>query len=241
MKKALIVGYGFVGKATEYFLTKYCSLQPEIYDPYLNMTHLENEEWDFVFLCVPTNPKDGRLDVSILHEVYGKFAGEQIIRSTIGPDQVDEFENPTMWPEFLREANWKDDVDNPQVNPIVGGGGEFGYWLQFHALQDRMDVTRVEPKVASAFKLTRNAFLAAKVEFANITYDTVSKCGVKYNAIKQLLKLDKAIGGSHWEVPGPDGKRGFGGKCFPKDLSHFHSIVESPVTDTILSENKKRR
>ena len=61
MKKALIVGYGFVGKATEYFLTKYCSLQPEIYDPYLNMTHLENEEWDFVFLCVPTNPKDGRL------------------------------------------------------------------------------------------------------------------------------------------------------------------------------------
>ena len=30
---------------------------------------------------------------------------------------------------------------------------------------------------------------------------------------------DKRIGGSHLSVPGPDGDLGFGGHCFPKDLS----------------------
>ena len=30
---------------------------------------------------------------------------------------------------------------------------------------------------------------------------------------------DGRIGNSHLEVPGHDGSRGFGGKCFPKDLN----------------------
>ena len=29
------------------------------------------------------------------------------------------------------------------------------------------------------------------------------------------------LGSTHWRVPGPDGKKGFGGACFPKDLSAF--------------------
>ena len=31
--------------------------------------------------------------------------------------------------------------------------------------------------------------------------------------------LDKRIANSHLNVPGPDGDLGFGGHCFPKDLS----------------------
>ena len=37
--------------------------------------------------------------------------------------------------------------------------------------------------------------------------------------MRHLVAQDKRIGHSHTYVPGPDGKRGFGGTCFPKDVS----------------------
>ena len=35
----------------------------------------------------------------------------------------------------------------------------------------------------------------------------------------ETVSLDKRIGDSHMNVPGHDGKKGFGGACFPKDIS----------------------
>ncbi len=35
------------------------------------------------------------------------------------------------------------------------------------------------------------------------------------------------MGDSHLNVPGPDGKLGFGGSCFPKDISAFMSFAKS--------------
>ena len=34
-----------------------------------------------------------------------------------------------------------------------------------------------------------------------------------------MLASDPRIGKSHMQVPGPDGKKGFGGHCFPKDTN----------------------
>ena len=97
-KKTLIVGFGFVGRATQYFLEKYCNTEAEIVDPNVMLPMLKNDKWDYVFLCVPTNPgKDGKLDLSILKEVFNKYDGEQIIRSTVGPDQVSEFKGATFF------------------------------------------------------------------------------------------------------------------------------------------------
>ena len=46
---------------------------------------------------------------------------------------------------------------------------------------------------------------------------------------------DGRIGNSHLEVPGHDGSRGFGGKCFPKDLNAFIcKIQEVGVDPTVL-------
>jgi UDP-glucose 6-dehydrogenase len=42
------------------------------------------------------------------------------------------------------------------------------------------------------------------------------------------------VGKTHWDVPGPDGDFGFGGKCFPKDTNHFASLApDTPLLDTI--------
>ena len=37
---------------------------------------------------------------------------------------------------------------------------------------------------------------------------------------------DGRVGDSHLQVPGPDGKRGFGGSCFPKDINAFISFSD---------------
>ena len=39
------------------------------------------------------------------------------------------------------------------------------------------------------------------------------------HTVVEYSVLDKRIGNSHLNVPGPDGDLGFGGHCFPKDLS----------------------
>ena len=47
---------------------------------------------------------------------------------------------------------------------------------------------------------------------------------------------DGRIGRSHWQVPGHDGKLGFGGSCFPKDLNGFMHFAKSIGVDPTVSE-----
>ncbi len=37
----------------------------------------------------------------------------------------------------------------------------------------------------------------------------------------EILSIDKRIGNSHMNVPGHDGRLGYGGACFPKDARAF--------------------
>ena len=57
--------------------------------------------------------------------------------------------------------------------------------------------------------------------------DYSEKCGADWDvAIKGFL-MDSRIGQSHYQVPGPDGKLGFGGHCLPKDINALKSFGES--------------
>jgi UDPglucose 6-dehydrogenase len=42
---------------------------------------------------------------------------------------------------------------------------------------------------------------------------------VDYEKVVQYALYDERLGKSHWSVPGPDNKLGFGGSCFPKDIN----------------------
>ena len=72
---------------------------------------------------------------------------------------------------------------------------------------------------ASLAKYTINSFLATKVSFMNEIYQLAQAIGADYNHVAKMVSLDKRIGNSHLQVPGPDGSFGFGGMCFPKDTS----------------------
>lgn len=237
MKRALVVGCGFVGKATCAFLETFDDLEIYIHDPYLEYPSIidEDEEFDFVFLCLPTDLKSGVLDISTLIKMYGVWKGEQIIRSTIGPDQVNDFDNPTMFPEFLREVGWEKDVKQPQVEHVLGyhHASKFAYFLQ----ENGTDATLVTPEEAAMFKISRNAFLSMKVMYANILNKKCRQMDINYKKVKSLLQrnLDPT---THFDVPGTDGQYGFGGKCLPKDTTHYMNLDEDPMFTTILDLNK---
>ena len=239
--KVLIVGYGFVGKATEYLLTK-VGAEISVYDPPLGFDSA-NSEVDYVFLCVPTPLKGDKLDTTILEEVYQQFNNKQVvIRSTIGPDQVEKFPDAIIMPEFLRERSWKEDVDNPNLPLVIGFPGEVheGFVSTFNNVKTP---TVLGAKGASMFKLARNASLAMRVALANDFYEICQKHGIQYNEVANLLQTDIWLGGTHWQVPGPDGELGFGGNCFPKDLTHIANLCYNTYNPmaTALTQNKLRR
>ena len=58
--------------------------------------------------------------------------------------------------------------------------------------------------------------------------------------------VDARIGIGHTQVPGPDGKFGYGGACFPKDVSAIISLakehnVELSVLESVVAKNDKIR
>ena len=55
----------------------------------------------------------------------------------------------------------------------------------------------------------------------NEFYRFAKKLGVNWEEALNGFVADQRIGDSHLDVPGPDGKLGFGGACFPKDINAF--------------------
>jgi len=86
-----------------------------------------------------------------------------------------------------------------------------------------------------------------KVGFCNEIYRySMAFCGDNsiYDEMCDLIKEDKRIGGSHMKVPGPDGKFGFGGTCFPKDIHSLfyemqHYDIDAPITSAVIKRNEQ--
>ena len=61
-----------------------------------------------------------------------------------------------------------------------------------------------------------------------------------------MISADKRIGDSHMQVPGHDGRLGFGGACLPKDSKAFSLYSETKHADlhvlkTAINTNNKIR
>ena len=84
-------------------------------------------------------------------------------------------------------------------------------------------------------KYFKNCYLATKVSFANEIKIICDKVGIDYDKVTEYATLDERLGHSHWSVPGPDGKLGFGGSCFPKDINALiHLGLELDMTPEVL-------
>ena len=73
-------------------------------------------------------------------------------------------------------------------------------------------------------------------------YDSIEKFGCNFPTVANAIGKDKRIGVGHTRVPGYDGKRGFGGACFPKDTLAFTKFDENlTLIEKCVSINNKYR
>ena len=62
--------------------------------------------------------------------------------------------------------------------------------------------------------------------------------GADWDAVIEGFVRDGRVGHSHTNVPGPDGKMGFGGSCFPKDVQAL--IDDLNLNLNVLKEHGKQ-
>jgi UDPglucose 6-dehydrogenase len=233
-----IVGQGFVGNAVNAGMSRGFPIKTyDVIPEKSNVSSLEElcQTSDVVFVCLPTPmKKSGECDLSIVDGVLNQinsFGSKKmvILKSTVPPGSCDrlqeKYDNIDLMfnPEFLTEANAVNDFIN-QDRIIVGGRNKESL-LQvrdmFKRMFDSVPIMITDCKSAEMVKYITNCFLSVKVTFANQIYDLCKSSDVNYSDAIKLATLDKRLGYSHWMVPGPDGDRGYGGHCFPKDMSAF--------------------
>ena len=75
----------------------------------------------------------------------------------------------------------------------------------------------------------------------NAIFDVAKEMKIDYNGLIKILAKHPWMGTHHFEVPGPDGKRGFGGPCFPKDVKAFTEKYNIKLLDEVLKLNLEYR
>lgn len=240
-----IVGFGIVGQAVEY---GFRGEDIHIYDKFKDYLTLPEvcKKSEFIFVAVPTPimENESGIDLSIVEQVVDEIAKEVggtdkivILKSTIVPGTTAGFEkkypnvNFCFNPEFLTEANFLEDFVKSD-RCVVGSSNDLTsrrvislYLKHF----PHMPMFQTDPTTAEMVKYMANCYLASKVIFANEMFDICEKLGIKYEEVKKLVVADHRIFDSHLDVTTA---RGFGGKCFPKDLLALRAMAKAKGVDT---------
>lgn len=192
---------------------------------------------EVVFITVGTPPKkngDGEADLSSVLEVaenIGKNLGshytvvsckstvpvgtnrkiEQLITRVKAKNT--EFDTASC-PEFLREGSALSDTFNPD-RIIIGSDSKKAIEM-IQKLHEPLSGERVVVGLESAevIKYASNSFLATKISFANLIAFLCEKTGANVEEVLDGVGLDARIGRTFLN-PGV----GYGGSCFPKDVS----------------------
>jgi len=227
-----IIGQGFVGNAIYQKFRNYFRVATfDLDETKRNTDTLDRvvKLSDVVFVCVPTPMKrvDGSCDISIVESVLEELNG---VGNTI-----------VFNPEFLTEANAVQDFEN-QSKIILGGPREATTKLKqiYRLVFPTTPIIKTGSTHAEMVKYLTNTFLATKVAFANEIYQICDKLSLDYDKVVEYATYDERLGKSHWSVPGPDGDFGFGGHCFPKDLSAMLRLTEMlNTTNNVLSATEQ--
>ena len=85
---------------------------------------------------------------------------------------------------------------------------------------------KIENKCLFFFQYFNNVILSVKVSIANEMKLIWESAGENWETALAGFVADSRVADSHLNVPGPDGKWGFGGSCFPKDLNAFIAFAD---------------
>ena len=238
-----VIGQGFVGTAVREGLKNYHKI--DTFDLDKSKSTCRNIEdlvaaSDIIFVCVPTPmKKDGSCDTSIVESVVDEIDDVDItdkivaIKSTIPPGTTNRLNKKCknisviFNPEFLTEANFIDDFKN-QNRIIIGGERPSTTILRqvYSLVFPNTPIIKTGSITAEMVKYFTNTFLTTKVSFANEMKMICDRLNIDYDKVVEYSTYDERLGKSHWAVPGPDGKLGFGGSCFPKDINALINVCK---------------
>lgn len=259
--KILLIGFGFVGKAT--YLLNNKTIETYVYDIDKNLCIPKDivlndilEKVDLVFISLPTPTNiDGSCYTGLINDLLNNIHHEFIIiRSTIPIGYCDS-KKVFFMPEFLTEQNWKYDfINNKHWLFGIYDGCNDNKSLEFKNKINKLFNTAYDNKCINfnnisfgknkemeLTKLIRNTFLSTKIAYFNEIYDLTQKLNIDYNTVIEFVKYDERIGNSHMLCPGHDAKRGYGGTCFPKDtLSLYNQLIQNNINSFILQSSLDR-
>jgi len=199
------------------------------------------EKSDVIFIAVPTPPQpDGSVDLSYIERVArdiaaamtsykivvdkstvpvktGEKVAETIKRYCAAKVEFDVVSNP----EFLREGFAVGDLMKP--DRIVIGVASPRPAAAMKEIYTPFNAPIIVTDINSAelIKHAANSFLALKISYINAIANVCEAAGANVQEVAQGIGLDERIGRRFLNAG-----IGFGGSCFPKDLSAFIKISE---------------
>lgn len=261
-----VIGCGFLGSAISFGFSNYANIK--IYDKYKEFDSFEDtvKHADILFFCLPTPfyaDDNGRQDLSTLegsikdvHDFVKEGSNKiAVIKSTVLPGTNREFQKkyPKLKfvsnPEFLSAASAKTDFVCAARNIL---GGEFEDIdrvdaLYKHRFGNSLLTFKTTWEGAELAKYMSNLFFCTKISFFNYVHSVCEKMDLEYDGVRDMIVSDSRVGRSHDRVPGADGKFGFSGACFPKDLMAFLNFsrdeleLEPKLLQTVWDMNLEAR
>ena len=241
-----VVGYGFVGKA----VVNGFNCENIVCDPKHNDVTIDQVVQArpvAIFVCVPTPLDDGDTNsMSCVVDVVTKikqhgYSGIIIVKSTVLPGILGD--DVVCNPEFLSRDSA--DVDFQQPSLLVFGGDQsqsaHDVYKQYSLVKPRGPVIHTDNNTACMIKYTMNCFYATKLCYMNTIHEIAERCDADYDTIKLACEAQPWMGTHHFDVPGPDGKKGFGGPCLPKDLKTFANRFNIGLFKDIYNQNQTQR
>lgn len=235
--KVGIIGNGFVGESQAFAFAAVSDVRIFDVNP-LRSTHTIDDvhDCDFVFVCVPTPMKsNGKQDLSYVESVFenSKSGPIYIIKSTVLPGTTEKLQKkyPNLKiifnPEFLTERTAKLDILT-QARVIFGGDKSLTEQVEklYSARFMNRHFIHTDSVTAELIKYMNNTFFATKVSIMNEFYRLSNVLGANWQDALHGFASDGRIGDSHLHVPGPDGKFGYGGTCFPKDVNALINLAK---------------
>jgi UDPglucose 6-dehydrogenase len=213
------------------------------------------EKSDVIFIAVPTPPlPDGAVDLSFIEGVAREIANSLtrykivVDKSTV-PVKTGEKVAETIKrycksrvefdvvsnPEFLREGSAVEDFMHPD-RVVIGVRTPRPVQTMkdiFSPFQVPIIVTDLNS--AELIKHAANCFLALKVSYINALSNICEATGANVVEVANGMGMDTRIGRDFL-----DASLGFGGSCFPKDLSAFIKISEQLGYDFALLKEVQR-
>ncbi len=197
---------------------------------------------DIIFIAVGTPPKEnGEADLSSVERVSSVIANvmseyKLVVGKSTVPVNTGKWIKKTMKirntkgidfdvasnPEFLREGSAINDFLHPD-RIVIGVESEKAKNLLcelYKPIDAPILVTDIES--AEIIKHASNSFLATKISFINAISVICERAGADVKKVAEGMGSDKRIGKDFLNAG-----VGFGGFCFPKDLSAFIKIAEN--------------